>query len=84
MASTKAEVINYTEGELKAIEILKANAGSKKTAAELGISTGTLTSLYKKAHDERPMAEGVERVMLNKEDATVQVLVDKEVKVYWI
>lgn len=64
----KAEFITYTDGELAAIEILKANRGQHLSAKELGISTAVLTSLGKKATDERPMAEGVERVFVNKED----------------
>lgn len=64
----KVEFITYTDGELAAIEILKANRGQHLSAKELGISTAILTSLGKKAVDERPMAEGVERVFVNKED----------------
>ena len=69
MATSKAAtVINYTENELSAIEILKANRGQKLSAKELGIPTAILTSLGKKAVDARPMAEGVERVVIYKED----------------
>ena len=66
--SKAAEVVTYTEKELAAIEVLNANAGKKLSAKELGLSVGTLTSLIKKANDERPMAEGLERVIVNKED----------------
>lgn len=84
MASTKAEFITYTEKELAAIEILKANAGQHLSAADLGIAVGTLTSLFAKSNDPRPMAEGVDRVVLNKEDSVR--IVEKEVpcKLYWI
>lgn len=64
----KAEFITYTEGELAAIEVLKANAGTPLSAKDLGVSTAILTSLMKKAVDERPMADGVERVYVVKED----------------
>lgn len=68
MASTKATVISYTEKELEAIATLKANKGVHLSAKELGIPTAILTSLMRKATDERPMAEGLERVVVNKED----------------
>lgn len=68
MASTKATVITYTEKEVEAIATLKANAGVHLSAKELGIPTAILTSLMRKAADERPMADGVERVVINKED----------------
>ena len=54
MAQSKAAVvINYTENELAAIEVLKANAGNKLSAKELGIPTAILTSLMRKAVDEK-------------------------------
>lgn len=68
MASTKATVITYTDKELSAIETLKANRGVHLSAKELGIPTAILTSLQNKAKDERPMADGFERVVVNKED----------------
>ena len=68
MASTKATVVTYTDKELAAIEVLTANRGVHLSAKELGLPTATLGSLIKKANDERPMAEGVERVIVNKED----------------
>ena len=68
MASKAATEIVYTENELKAIEILKANRGEKLSAKELGIATAVLSSLIKKSTDERPMKDGVERVVVNKED----------------
>lgn len=64
---SKALEINYTEKELAAIEVLKANRGQKLKAADLGIATGTLTSIFNKGSDERPMVAGVERVILHKE-----------------
>lgn len=83
MASTKKEFVEYTEKELAAIEAL-ANAGEGKTGAELGVSTATLESLIKKANDERPMAEGVDRVIVTKEKVTRPVTVEKEVTLYSI
>ena len=66
--SKKATVVAYTENEQNAIAILNANRGVHLSAKELGIPTAILTSLMKKSVDERPMADGVERVILNKED----------------
>ena len=68
MASTKATVLSYTEKEVEAIATLNANRGVHLSAKELGIPTAILTSLMKKAVDERPIADGVERVIVNKED----------------
>ena len=68
MASTKATVLSYTEKDVEAIATLNANRGVHLSAKELGIPTAILTSLMKKAVDERPMADGVERVIVNKED----------------
>lgn len=83
----KAEFIEYTPNELSAIEILKANAGVKLSAKELGIATAVLTSLQKKAADPRPMAEGITRVVVNKEDynAVCETCGNKiSHKLYWI
>ena len=66
--SKRATELVYTESELSAIAVLKANRGVHLSAKELGISNIVLTNLIKKANDERPMAEGVTRVMVNKED----------------
>lgn len=64
----KATELVYTEKELSAIEVLRANKGEKLSAKDLGIATGTLTSLISKFNDERPMANGVEKVAVYKED----------------
>lgn len=83
----KVTEITYTENELKAIEVLKANRGEKLSAAQLGIATATLGSLIKKANDERPMAVGVERVIVYKEDYnSVCPTCNRPVshKLYWI
>lgn len=83
----KAEFVSYTEKELAAIEVLNAHRGEKLSASELGIANATLTSLIKKANDERPMADGVERVIVNKEDyeAVCPTCGNKiSHKLYWI
>lgn len=66
--SKKAEFLTYSDAEVAAIAVLEANRGVHLSAKELGISNIVLTNLIKKANDERPMAEGVTRVMVNKED----------------
>jgi predicted hydrocarbon binding protein len=85
--STAATELTYTEKELAAIAILKekaVGAENAKTYTELGISTGTLTSLIKKANDPRPMAEGVERVNVTNMDVEKEVVVTKTLKAYYI
>lgn len=83
----KAEVITYTANELAAIDALVANRGNHLSAKELGISNVILSSLIKKAADPRPMAEGLERVFVNKEQFSdvCQFCGSKiEHKLYWI
>lgn len=83
----KAEFITYTEKELAAIEILRAHRGQKLTYKELGISTAILTTLGNKGNDPRPMAEGLERVIVNKEayESVCPTCGHKASgKVYWI
>ena len=63
-----ATELTYTEKEVQAIEIVKANRGTKLSAKELGIPTAILSSLVRKGNDERPMKEGFDRVVVNKED----------------
>ena len=63
-----ATELTYTEKEVQGIEILKANRGTKLSAKELGIPTAILSSLVRKGNDERPMKEGFDRVVVNKED----------------
>lgn len=63
-----ATELTYTEKEVQAIEILKANRGTKLSAKELGIPTAILSSLVRKGNDERPMKEGFDKVVVNKED----------------
>lgn len=78
----KAEVLVYTEKELEAIEILKNNAGSALTAEQLGISNAVLTSLRKKANDERPMADGSDKVVIEVSDVEIEYTATKTVKAY--
>lgn len=65
----KAEKLHYTDKELEAIAILTKNRGVKMSAKELRIPTAILTSLAKKANDEREVDNG-EKVVINKEDFT--------------
>ena len=80
----KATELSYTDNELAAIEILKANRGEHLSAKQLGISTAVLTSLIKKA-EKFPAAEGV--VVVNKEDFNdVCPACERKIshKLYWI
>lgn len=47
MAKTATELV-YTENEMSAIDVLKANRGTPLSAAQLGIKPAVLTSLSKK------------------------------------
>ena len=83
----KAEVLKYTEKDLQCIKALKANKGVKLSAKELGFANGTFTSLIVKAGDPRPMAEGQERIFVNKE--TIHKVCSEcgnksKYNVYWI
>ena len=70
MAQSKAATtLTYTEKELEAIEILKANKGNPMSAKDLGISTAILTSLGKKA-DKFPTDENVVRIVKSDYAAT--------------
>lgn len=83
----KATELVYTENELIAIETLRNNAGSPLSAAQLGVKPAVLTSLAKKAADERPMANGAEKVVLHKEDredVCPTCGAKHSYKVYWI
>jgi hypothetical protein len=60
--SKAATTLQYTEKELEAIEILKANRGTPMSAKDLGITTAILTSLGKKA-DKFPTDENVVRIV---------------------
>ena len=85
--SKKATELTYTPAELEAIEALKANRGVRLSAKELGVKVIILTSLVKKGMDERPMAPGVERVIVNKEDfhsVCPTCGAQSDYKVYWI
>ena len=80
----KATELVYTEKELAAIEILRANRGVHLSAKELGIANGTLTSLMRKA-EKFPEADGV--VVVNKEDYVAKCpTCGAEIahKLYWI
>lgn len=47
--SKVATELTYTENEMAALEILRSNAGTPLSAADLGIQPAVLTSLSKKA-----------------------------------
>ena len=49
MAKGPATELVYTENEVAALEILRANAGTPLSASALGIAPAVLTSLGKKA-----------------------------------
>jgi hypothetical protein len=85
--SNKATEIKYTENELAAIAVLEANANgidNAKTYSELGLTSAVLTSLVKKATDERPMAEGFTRANVCKVDVERTITEVKGFKGYYI
>lgn len=59
--------IYYSDMELNAIAILKANRGVHLSAKELGISKVILINLVRKGNDDRPMADGITKVKVNAE-----------------
>lgn len=85
--SNKATELKYTDGELAAIAKLQAEAvgaENAKTYSELGLTSAILTSLVKKATDERPMAEGFTRVNVAKVDVEREITEVKTFKGYYI
>lgn len=85
--SNKATELKYTDNELAAIAKLQAEAvgiENAKTYAELELTSAVLTSLVKKATDERPMAEGFTRVNVCKTDVEKPVTEIKTFKAYYI
>jgi len=85
--SNKATEIKYTDGELAAIAKLQAEAvgvENAKTYSELGLTSAVLTSLVKKATDERPMAEGFTRANVCKVDVEREITEVKTFKGYFI
>jgi len=78
----KATELKYTENELAAIEVLKANRGTPLSAADLGIKPAVLTSISRKA-----VSFPGEGVVINKQDRTdiCPTCGSKHsYKVYWI
>ena len=61
----KATTLSYTEKELAAIEILKANRGEHLSSKDLGITTAILTSLTTKANK---FPDDPNVIKVNKED----------------
>ena len=78
----KATELVYTENELAALEILKANRGTPLSAAQLGIKPAVLTSISKKA-DKFP-GEGVVIHKDDREDVCPQCGSKHSYKVYFI
>lgn len=84
--SKAATVLSYTDGQLAAIEALKAHAGTPCTADELGIKGVVIVGLMQKAEkvangtlsnpDNLPVLDIV------KGKKTVEVTVEKEVTTY--
>lgn len=80
--SKAATELVYTESELAAIEVLKANHGTPLSAAELGVAPVILTGISRKA-DKFP-GEGI---VINKEDRQDVCPTcghKRSYKVYWI
>lgn len=80
----KAQTLSYTEKELQAIEVLRANAGQKLSAKELGLPTAILTSLIKKAEK---FADDANVVVVHKEDYVAKCPTcgaDISHKLYWV
>ena len=61
----KATELVYTENELAAIEVLKANRGTALSAAQLGVKPAVLTSISRKAEK---FPEAADVVIIHKED----------------
>ena len=82
MASKVATELTYTDNELAALEVLRANAGTPLSAAELGIQPAVLTSLSKKAvkfEGQSPVINKEDR-----EDICPTCGHKHSYKVYWI
>lgn len=80
----KATELVYTENEQAAIEVLKANAGSPLSAADLGVKPAVLTSISKKAEK---FADATGVVVLHKEDredVCPTCGAKHSYKVYWV
>lgn len=61
----KATELVYTENELAAIDVLRANRGTPMSAAQLGVKPAVLTSISKKA-EKFAGSDGV--IVIHKED----------------
>ena len=82
MASKVATELTYTENEMSALEILRSNAGTPLSAADLGIQPAVLTSLSKKAvkfPGQSPVINKEDR-----EDVCPNCGHKRSYKVYWI
>lgn len=82
MAKGPATELVYTENEVAALEILRANAGTPLSASALGITPAVLTSLGKKAvkfEGQSPVINKEDR-----EDVCPTCGHKHSYKVYWI
>ena len=78
----KATELKYTDNELAALEVLKANRGTPLSAAQLGIKTAVLTYISKKFVNFPE--SGVEIHKEDREDVCKTCGAKHAYKVYWI
>ena len=77
----KATELIYTENEQAALDVLKSNAGTPLSAAQLGIKPAVLTSLSKKA-DKFPEATKIFKE--DRQDVCPTCGAKHAYKVYWV
>ena len=78
----KATELVYTENELAAIEVLKANRGTPLSAAQLGVKPAVLTSINTKAG--KFPGEGISIHKDDRVDVCPTCGSKHSYKVYWI
>lgn len=81
MPKTATELV-YTENEQAAIDVLKRNAGTPLSAAQLGVKPAVLTSLSKKF--VKFPGEAVEIHKEDREEICPTCGAKHSFKVYWI
>ena len=82
MAKGPATELVYTENEVAALEILRANAGTPLSASALGIAPAVLTSLGKKAVKFAGQSPVINKE--DREDVCPTCGHKHSYKVYWI
>ena len=82
MAKGPATELVYTENEVAALEILRANAGTPLSASALGIAPAVLTSLGKKAVKVEGQSPVINKE--DREDVCPTCGHKHSYKVYWI